>query len=131
MRIFATLFFTLLFSLNTATAAPIDEAIKIYQSGDYASAYKAFKPLADAGNAEAQYYLGGLYADGLGVNQNNKKGLHWLETAVKNKHRGAAFFLSKMYLSGRGVPLDPKKGAYYLAVADKLKTDDDVDEECD
>ena len=131
MRFFAISFIALLLTLGSATAGPLEKAVEIYQSKDYAGAYQAFKPLAEAGNAEAQYYLGGLYADGLGVAQNNDKGRHWLEVAVKNKHRGAAFFLGKMYLSGRGVPLDPKKGAHYLAVAESLKTEDDVDEECD
>ena len=37
-----------------------------FRAGDYASALEAWRPLAEAGNAWAQFYMGGLYADGTG-----------------------------------------------------------------
>jgi hypothetical protein len=35
---------------------------RAYEKGDYATALKEFRPLADQGKADAQYNLGGMYA---------------------------------------------------------------------
>jgi len=43
--------------------------------GDYATAYKEFKTLAEQGNAEAQYGLGYMYNNGLGVTRVYRGGI--------------------------------------------------------
>src|SRR5574338_353408 len=50
-------------------ADKIGEAEKANVSGDYAGALKIAKPLAEAGNAQAQALLGSLYENGRGVRQ--------------------------------------------------------------
>jgi TPR repeat protein len=35
-----------------------------YQAGDYARAFAVWRPLAEAGNARAQFHLGALYLEG-------------------------------------------------------------------
>jgi len=40
-----------------------------YQRGDYATAVRLWRPPAEQGNAEAQYNLGVMYAEGDGVPQ--------------------------------------------------------------
>jgi len=40
-----------------------------YQAGDFAAALKEFTPLAEAGDAYAQYNLGQVYRRGQGVLQ--------------------------------------------------------------
>ena len=47
---------------------------KAYDRGDYATALKEWRPLADQGDAKAQFYLGNMYLYGEGVPQ-NKTGL--------------------------------------------------------
>tara|TARA_A100001037_G_scaffold231828_1_gene210158 strand:- start:336 stop:590 length:255 start_codon:yes stop_codon:yes gene_type:complete len=41
--------------------ADIGSARRAAQQGDQARAYRELVPLAEAGNIDAQYYLGGLY----------------------------------------------------------------------
>ena len=40
-----------------------------YNRGDYATALKELRPLAEQGDADAQSLLGYLYSEGLGVTQ--------------------------------------------------------------
>ncbi len=47
-------------------------------------------PLAHAGNAQAQYLLGGLYADGKGVAQDNNQAYMWYGIAAKQGSTEAA-----------------------------------------
>jgi TPR repeat protein len=42
--------------------------LNAYENGDYATALDELKPLAELGEADAQYYLSGMYHNGKGVN---------------------------------------------------------------
>jgi hypothetical protein len=46
-----------------------EEGVAAYKRGDYATALKKWRPLAEAGDATAQYNLGVMYANGYGVPQ--------------------------------------------------------------
>ncbi len=46
-----------------------DEATAAYQRGDYATAIRELRPLAEQGVAEAQFNLGNMYDKGRGVPQ--------------------------------------------------------------
>ena len=45
-----------------------------YEKGDYATALREWTPLVDQGDASAQYNLGTMYDQGLGVPQNYEMG---------------------------------------------------------
>jgi len=47
----------------------LKEALDAFDKGDYQTSLEIFKPLAEQGNAKAQYNLGFLYRIGQGVNQ--------------------------------------------------------------
>tara|TARA_B100000989_G_scaffold244017_1_gene191059 strand:- start:215 stop:457 length:243 start_codon:yes stop_codon:yes gene_type:complete len=47
------------------------------QNGDWATALKEWKPLAEGGNAIAQYNLGLMYRNGWGVLLDTKEGVRW------------------------------------------------------
>ncbi len=51
---------------GAAVAGPLEDALAAQNRGDDATALRLFRPLADQGNAEAQYNLGLMYANGLG-----------------------------------------------------------------
>jgi TPR repeat protein len=58
----------LVMSLAAPVAAgPWEDARAAYNSGDYATALRLWRPLADQGNAGAQANLGWMYSKGLGV----------------------------------------------------------------
>ncbi len=54
-----------------ASAAPafenLESGVTAFRSGDYATAIEELAPLAEADDAEAQYYVGAMYESGLGT----------------------------------------------------------------
>ena len=48
-------------------------AVDTYEREDYKTAYKLFLPLVEQGDAEAQCFLGRMYAEGEGVDQDYKE----------------------------------------------------------
>ena len=53
-----------------------------YESGDYETALREWRPLAEQGNAYAQYNLGLMYADGEGVPEDNVYAYMWWNIAA-------------------------------------------------
>jgi TPR repeat protein len=53
----------------TAAAGPLEDADAALKRRDYATAVRLNRPLAEQGNANAQYNLGTFYDNGLGVPQ--------------------------------------------------------------
>ena len=53
-----------------------------YGNGDYATALRLYRPLADKGNAEAQYNLGFMYDKGQGVPQEYAVAVKWYRLAA-------------------------------------------------
>lgn len=68
--------------MASPAAAGIGEAIEAYEAGDYAAAYGEFLPLAVAGDATAQYYLGWMYEAGEGVEPDYADALPWYRKAA-------------------------------------------------
>lgn len=50
-----------------AFAGPLEDGVAAYSRGDFATALRLLRPLAENGNAYAQYSLGFMYATGKGV----------------------------------------------------------------
>jgi TolA-binding protein len=48
-----------------------ENGVAAYERGDYATAMRLWRPLADRGNGDAQYNLGVMYDKGLGVRPND------------------------------------------------------------
>ena len=57
--------------------AGLDEGVAAYDRGDYATALREWRPLAEQGNAKAQYNLGAMYYSGLGVPQDYAEAVKW------------------------------------------------------
>ena len=68
---------------NPAFSADWDKGVAAYQSGDYATALREWKPLAEQGNARAQFYLGVMYGNGQGVPQDYKTAVKWYRLAAE------------------------------------------------
>jgi TPR repeat protein len=54
-----------------------------YKRGDYTMAFKEWRPLAEAGNAEAQAMLGTMYEFGQGVPKSDQEALRWYRMAAE------------------------------------------------
>ena len=80
-----------------------EEPYAALQRGDYRLAAGLFYPLAQRGDARAQYNLGMLYASGLGVDQDYQAALKWHRMAAAQGHAGGQNELAQMYAKGQGV----------------------------
>ena len=77
-----------------------------YQPGDYATALREWRPLAERGNAKAQFNLGVMYRIGEGVPQDDAEAARWYSKAAEQGDANAQNNLGVMYRIGLGVPLD-------------------------
>ncbi|MDA0740161.1 MAG: tetratricopeptide repeat protein, partial [Nitrospirae bacterium] len=95
-------------SLMLATPAWADyqAGVDAYERGDYETALKEWRPLADQGNATAQLNLGFMYDNGQGVPQDDQEAVKWFRRAAEQGDADAQYNLGLMYRTGQGVPQD-------------------------
>lgn len=89
----------ILFYLLSSLAVKADEYAKAFEAlerGDYktASFYPSF--FASNGDSVAQYNMGILYRDGLGVEKNPKVALSWFYLAAQQRHMLSSFAIAKL-----------------------------------
>src|SRR5258708_15719014 len=65
-------------------AGPFDDGGTAYAKGDYNSALQTLRPLAEAGNANAQMILGFMYHDGQSVPRSNLHAYIWFSLAMSS-----------------------------------------------
>ena len=96
-RILATLAVVgaLLFSAGSAWA-DWDDGVAAYERGDYVTALREWRPLAEQGNAEAQTDLAMLYFYGEGVAVNYFKSMKWWRKAAGLGHEGAKVRVNRL-----------------------------------
>ncbi len=82
--------------------------------GDYATALKEWRPLAEQGDASAQYNLGFMYATGKGVPQDDNEAVRWYRLAAGQGDASAQLNLGFRYAMGLGVPQDDTEAARWL-----------------
>ena len=92
--------------LATPAGAGFDEGGAALERGDYEIALREFRPLAEQGDAAAQFNLGLMYKDGLGVAQDYAEAVRWYRKAAEQGNAAAQTNLGSMYLAGRGGPKD-------------------------
>ena len=101
------LLFTLLFlTFGTAWGGTFEDGLAAYDRKDYATAVKLWRPLAEQGNAFAQFNLCGMYHNGHGVTQDYKEAIKWCRLAAEQGHASAQANLGVMYKNGQGVLQD-------------------------
>ena len=71
-------------------AAQYDAALFAFNRGDYATAARQFKSAARDGDSDAQYWLGRIYADGLGRPRDPVTAYGWFDRAAAQGHHDAA-----------------------------------------
>jgi len=116
-RHLALLVTVLSLSVVSLAHAGLDEGRAAYYRGDYAKAYEEFKPLAEQGDAQAQYHLGLMYANGHGVTADNSEAAKWFRKAAEQGNADAQSGLGSMYAFGQGVAQDVVLGYMWLDLA--------------
>ena len=97
-----------------------DDGEADYLQGDYARAFKAWQPLAEQGDARAQYNLGLMYHKGLGISQDDITAVKWFRQAAEQRLASGQCALGYMYDAGLGVPQDYYEAMqWYRAAADQ------------
>ena len=85
-----------------------------FNRGDYATALREWKPLAEQGNVRAQARLGNLYRFGLGAPRDSVAATKWYRLAAEQGDVGAAWDLALMYYDGEEVPQDYAEAAKWF-----------------
>ena len=98
--------FAILLGLAAPAWAGLAEGAAAYLRGDYATALREWRPLAEQGDALAQSVLGGMYEKGQGVPQDYAEAVRWYRKAANQGNALGQFNLGVMYGKGQGVPQD-------------------------
>jgi uncharacterized protein len=75
-----------------AGAGPLEDADAAIKRRNYTTAVRLIRPLAEQGDANAQYKLGVFYDNGLGVPQDKVRAYMWLNLSAAQGREGAAAF---------------------------------------
>jgi TPR repeat protein len=98
-------------------ASDLSDGLSAFSRHDYVTALRSLRPLADEGNAAAQFTLGFMYAHGRGVPQDHALAAKWYRLAADQGHALAQNNLGLMYANGRGVPKDTVLAYRWLNLA--------------
>jgi uncharacterized protein len=123
-KIRVPLFVAVLIGFAALVHAGFDEAITAYNLGDYATALKEFKPLAEQGDARAQHNLGVMYANGQGVSKDYAEAVKWCRKAADQGNAEGQYNLGVMYYLGQGVPKDTVQAYKWFDLAAGLGISD-------
>jgi TPR repeat protein len=110
----AFLFFTAALAVGVALADAFEDGRTAYKRGDYAAAVKEWRSLAEASDAEVQFYLGTMYGHGRGVAQDDAKAVSWYRKAADQRLAMAELNLGIMYENGLGVARDYSAAAEWF-----------------
>lgn len=88
-----------------------------YQTGDFAKFISLLRPLAEQGDADAQFSLGKMYDDGWGVAQDHQEAAKWYRLAAEHGNASAQRIQGGMYESGQGVAKDYREAARWYRLA--------------
>ena len=108
---------------SLSVAADLANGTEAYERGDYATALREFRTLAEQGNAAAQYKLAGMfnlgtrYIVGEGVPEDAGQAAFWLHKAAEQGFADAQFALGFMHVLGEGVPEDVVQAYAWFSLA--------------
>ena len=83
--------------------ADYQAGLDAFSIGDYEAALAQWAPLADQGDAKAQFGMGQLCANGWGTALDDAAALKWYELAAAQGHGEASYNIGVMYQNGWGV----------------------------
>ena len=82
-----------------------------------------YEQAAQAGDDDAQFYLGALYSTGVGRPRSDEEAFRWFLRATNQGHSHAMLIVAGLYASGRGVAKDNVKAyswAYIVSSASQV-----------
>jgi TPR repeat protein len=107
-----------LFVAQAANAGQLEDGTAAHARGDFAGAVALWRPLANQGNAQAQFFMGTMYENGKGVAQDYKEAMKWYRLAADYKgYEAPLYALGSMYRNGRGVAQDYVHAYMWYSIA--------------
>jgi len=101
----------------TVCAGPLEDGHDAYDRKEYTKAYDIWIKLANEGDPEAQYNIGLLYLNGLGVEKNERLALMWFTYAGEQGMADAQYNAGVLFYSGKGVYPDHKSAIEWWTLA--------------
>jgi len=101
----------------TGEEAKLEEARVAVEAQDFGRAVELLRPLAQAGDAQAQVGLGHLYSTGSGVPRDEAEAARWYRLAADQGHPIAQYNLAIAYLKGLGVEADPVEAMMWVSLS--------------
>ena len=98
----AMLFFGLTANAPAAQAGSWEDATAAFARKEYAAALKLMQPLAEKGNALAQYRIATMHKMGLGVSKDAKEAKKWSRLAARQGNADAQALLGSLYYKAEG-----------------------------
>ena len=81
-------------------SADLEAGLDAHDRGDYATALKEWRPVAEQGDAVAQTLLGSMYMNGEGVARDRAEAVKWFHLAAEQGQAVAQRWLGVMYACG-------------------------------
>jgi hypothetical protein len=97
--------------------ADFEAGVAAARAGDYATALREWRPLAEQGHRDAQFNLAEMYAQGLGVERDDIEALRWYKAAAERGHAASQYNVGLFYATGRGVAPSDVQAAAWITVA--------------
>src|SRR5262245_25948023 len=89
-------------------------ADRAYLRGDYKKSVEELQALANLGDSRAEYDLGVIYDQGIGVPQSDAQAFLWYSRAAQHGEPKAQYNLGLMYLNGQGMQPNFVLAYYWL-----------------
>jgi V8-like Glu-specific endopeptidase len=103
--------------VGPVAAAELEDAVTAAHGGEYATALRRLNPLAEKGDARAQFDIGFMHANGWGLQRNPAEAMTWYRKAADQGLQIAQHFLGLAYVNGEGVRPDDAEAARWFARA--------------
>lgn len=118
MKLITRFFLPLIFLMTALPArADFNDGIVAHQMGEYEKAYNIMRSLAETSDhAYAQYYVGMMYLNGQGVEQDHARAGEWFLKAAENRVPQAQYKLGRLYFDGQGLPRDYERAYAWFRV---------------
>ncbi len=103
--------------LAGTASADVKSGVNAYKRGDYVTAMRELKPLAERDDIDAQYHLGEMYLHGRGVGRDFAAAAAWFTKAAEAGHPRAQESIGGLHAVGLGVPQDIGTAYFWMITA--------------
>jgi uncharacterized protein len=107
----------ILIATGVSARADVKSGLSLMYQGDYANALTEFQASAKTGDVNAEYWLGHMYEQGLGIKPDAGQAVTWWTKAAQGGLTQAKRALGVLYLQGEGIFQDFDKAHKWLEEA--------------